>query len=240
MATAVRNERDHPGERTVAAAGVATPSASQFRPLRAAGTPLLGQLLAYLKSLGLEPITGKPYKPTTKGKRERLSILILLKSTDLAMQEVRTPHTSFYRSVKRRYAARPRRGRRSELVSIQSSLYSQCMLTVAPRLDVMSRLGRALADPTRARILISLLDGPGYPAELARDLELTRSNVSNHLTCLRGCGIVVAMPEGRQTRYEVADPHLVRALSDLMNVVLAVDEGAPCHDNTCTVPGCCD
>ncbi|WP_354568146.1 metalloregulator ArsR/SmtB family transcription factor [Glaciihabitans sp. UYNi722] len=114
------------------------------------------------------------------------------------------------------------------------------MLTIATRLDVMNRLGRAMADPTRSRILISLLERPGYPAELARELELTRSNVSNHLACLRGCGLVVTAPEGRQTRYEIADPHLTRALSELTNVILAVDEGAPCADNTCTVPGCCN
>jgi putative transposase len=32
---------------------------------------ILGQLVAYLRSLGVEPITGKPYKPTTQGKNER-------------------------------------------------------------------------------------------------------------------------------------------------------------------------
>jgi len=32
---------------------------------------VLGQLVAYLRSLGVEPITGKPYKPTTQGKNER-------------------------------------------------------------------------------------------------------------------------------------------------------------------------
>ena len=114
------------------------------------------------------------------------------------------------------------------------------MLTIANRLDVMNRLGRAMADPTRARILMSLLEKPGYPAELARDLELTRSNVSNHLTCLRGCGIVAAAPEGRQTRYEIADAHLTRALTALVDVVLAVDDGAPCLDGTCEIPGCCE
>ena len=113
------------------------------------------------------------------------------------------------------------------------------MLTIASRLDVMTRLGRAMADPTRSRILVSLLDGPGYPAQLADELELTRSNVSNHLTCLRGCGLVVAAPEGRQTRYEIADPHLTLALTALTEVVLAVDDGAPCMNDTCTVPGCC-
>jgi DNA-binding transcriptional ArsR family regulator len=113
------------------------------------------------------------------------------------------------------------------------------VLTISTGLDVMNRLGRAMADPTRSRILMTLLDGPSHPAVLARELELTRSNVSNHLACLRDCGIVVAEPEGRRTRYEIADPHLTRALTSLLEVTLAVDENAPCIDPTCSVPGCC-
>ena len=108
------------------------------------------------------------------------------------------------------------------------------MLTIASRLDVMNRLGRAMADGTRSRILLSLLEKPGYPAQLARDLELTRTNVSNHLACLRACGIVVAIPEGRRTRYEIADPHITRALESLMDAVLMVDESQPCVDDCCT------
>lgn len=100
----------------------------------------------------------------------------------------------------------------------------------------MNRLGRAMADPTRSRILLALLDGPGYPAELARELELTRTNVSNHLTCLRGCGLIVSTPEGRRTRYEIADPHLTQGLRQLLGAVVAVDEGAPCMDQECA---CC-
>ncbi|GFZ79822.1 transcriptional regulator [Nesterenkonia alkaliphila] len=120
----------------------------------------------------------------------------------------------------------------------QRSLYGQHVLTISSRLDVMHRLGRAMADPTRSRILLFLLDGPGYPAKLARELELTRANVSNHLACLRDCGIVVAEPEGRQTRYEIADPHLSRALNALVETTLAVDEGAECFDPECP-EGCC-
>lgn len=97
-----------------------------------------------------------------------------------------------------------------------------------------------MADPTRSRILLCLLSGPGYPAKLARELEVTRTNVSNHLACLRGCGIVVAEPEGRQTRYEIADPHLAAALTALVDVTLALDESVPCLDPGCTVSGCCD
>ncbi len=87
----------------------------------------------------------------------------------------------------------------------------------------MERVGRALADATRRRLLLALLDGPDYPARLADRLGLTRANVSNHLACLRGCGLVVATPEGRQVRYELADPRLAHALRDLLDVVLAVD-----------------
>ncbi|PFG34881.1 Cd(II)/Pb(II)-sensing metalloregulatory transcriptional regulator CmtR [Sanguibacter antarcticus] len=113
------------------------------------------------------------------------------------------------------------------------------MLTLASRLDAMNRLGRAMADPTRSRILLRLLDSPGHPGQLATDLDLTRSNVSNHLTCLRGCGIVVAVVEGRRTRYEIADPHLTRALTALVDVVLAIDDAQPCTDETCDGPLCC-
>ena len=96
-----------------------------------------------------------------------------------------------------------------------------------------------MADPSRSRVLLQLLEEPGYPARLAERLELTRSNVSNHLACLLGCGIIVAVPEGRQTRYELADAHLARAISALLDVVIAVDEGAPCANESCDVPGCC-
>ncbi|WP_295624081.1 helix-turn-helix transcriptional regulator [uncultured Corynebacterium sp.] len=113
------------------------------------------------------------------------------------------------------------------------------MLTIAPRLDVMHRLGRAMADATRSRILLTLLDdGPAYTGELAEDLDLTRTNVSNHLACLKDCGIIAATPEGRRTRYDIADPHLRNALTALVDVTLAVDADADCLDPDCTVDGC--
>lgn len=112
------------------------------------------------------------------------------------------------------------------------------MLTNVSRLDVMNRLGRAMADPSRSRILLMLLDGPAYPAQMGRELGLSPSNVSNHLACLRDCGIAVAEPQGRRTRYEIADPHLARALTALLETTLAVDAGAPCIGSGCAADGC--
>lgn len=92
--------------------------------------------------------------------------------------------------------------------------------------QALARFGHALSDPTRARLLLALREEPGYPAELAELLGVTRQNLSNHLGCLRGCGLVVAVPEGRRTRYELADPRLGHALGDLLGLVLGTDPAA--------------
>ena len=102
--------------------------------------------------------------------------------------------------------------------------------------QVLSRFGHALSDSTRARLLLALREGPGYPAELAALLGVTRQNLSNHLACLRGCGLVVAVPEGRRARYELADRRLAHALGDLLGVVLEV---RPEHCPNTDHQGCC-
>jgi DNA-binding transcriptional ArsR family regulator len=102
--------------------------------------------------------------------------------------------------------------------------------------QVLARFGHALSDPTRARLLLALRDGPAYPADLADLLGVTRQNLSNHLACLRGCGLVVSVPDGRRSRYELADARLAHALGDLLGVVLAVDPQACPASET---EGCC-
>lgn len=101
------------------------------------------------------------------------------------------------------------------------------MLETLTQGQVLARFGYALSDPTRARVLLALKDAPGYPAELADLVGVSRQSLSNHLACLRGCGLVVAVPEGRRSRYELADRQLAHALSDLLGVVLAIDSACP-------------
>lgn len=89
--------------------------------------------------------------------------------------------------------------------------------------SVLARFGHALSDPTRSRVLLALREAPSYPSDLAELLGVSRQSLSNHLACLRGCGLVVAVPEGRRARYELADGRLGHALGDLLGVVLAVE-----------------
>jgi ArsR family transcriptional regulator, cadmium/lead-responsive transcriptional repressor len=94
------------------------------------------------------------------------------------------------------------------------------MPTTAVDLSVLARVGTALSDESRRRILVRLLDGPAFPADLADELGLPRPSVSNHLACLLGCGIVVKGRQGRNVRYQISDPRLAHALRDLCQVML--------------------
>lgn len=102
--------------------------------------------------------------------------------------------------------------------------------------DALARFGHALSDPTRTRILLSLRAGPGYPSDLAEQIGVSRQILSNHLACLRGCGLVVAVPEGRRSRYELADRRIAAALEDLLGLVPAVD---PACCPAAESEGCC-
>ncbi|MFJ6986535.1 MULTISPECIES: ArsR/SmtB family transcription factor [unclassified Streptomyces] len=104
------------------------------------------------------------------------------------------------------------------------------MLTIAPEVEVLARFGRALADPIRCQLLLALREAPAYPSDLADKIGVSRTRLSNHLACLRDCGLVVAVPDGRRTRYELADPRLGHALDDLRTAVVAVETDKTCVD----------
>ncbi|KPI07584.1 transcriptional regulator, ArsR family [Actinobacteria bacterium OK074] len=117
-------------------------------------------------------------------------------------------------------------------------MYCRAVLTAASDdIDVLVRFGRALADPIRCRILLALRAAPAYPADLADALGVSRTRLSNHLACLRDCGLVGTRPDGRRTRYELADERLGHALDDLRAAVVAVATDRTCAD--AEDKGCC-
>ncbi len=95
-------------------------------------------------------------------------------------------------------------------------------------LGTLARVGTALADPTRRRVLVQLSGGPGYPAEMAGEFGTSRANLSNHLSCLRECGLVTATAQGRRVRYELSDQRLAEAL----RILAGLDLPGTCRDVT--------
>lgn len=97
----------------------------------------------------------------------------------------------------------------------------------------LSRLGYALSDETRAGILLALREAPAFPSDLAEAMGVSRQVMSNQLACLRGCGLVEGVKDGRNTWYRLADTHLAAALDDLLRLVLVVDPDC-CFGDDCT------
>jgi DNA-binding transcriptional ArsR family regulator len=97
----------------------------------------------------------------------------------------------------------------------------------------LARLGHALSDPTRVGVLLALREAPAYPSDLADALGVSRQVMSNQLACLRGCGLVEAIPDGRRTWYRLADAHLAPALNELLQVVLYIEPGC-CAEQECS------
>lgn len=71
--------------------------------------------------------------------------------------------------------------------------------------EVIATFFQGLSDPTRVRILELLAERPRTVTELQRELGVAQGRVSSHLACLRWCGYVVALAEGRYNRYQLID-----------------------------------
>jgi DNA-binding transcriptional ArsR family regulator len=83
----------------------------------------------------------------------------------------------------------------------------------ATDLTTAARLFHGLSDPTRLSILLELVAGERRVGDLVESVGSSQSNVSNHLACLRGCGLVVDRPgPRRQVFYSIAHPELLDLL----------------------------
>jgi ArsR family transcriptional regulator, cadmium/lead-responsive transcriptional repressor len=87
-------------------------------------------------------------------------------------------------------------------------------------LALKSKLFRGFADTSRLAILDALRDGPRTVTELVEATKLSQSNVSNHLSCLRDCGLVLATQQGRYVRYQLSDERVAQLL-ELSDTLLA-------------------
>ncbi len=80
------------------------------------------------------------------------------------------------------------------------------LMTANPKaIELQAKLFRGFSDPSRLAILESLREGPLTVTQIVQVTKLTQSNVSNHLSCLRDCGLVTAEQSGRFAYYQLSD-----------------------------------
>jgi len=79
---------------------------------------------------------------------------------------------------------------------------------------------RALSDPKRLMILYALAEQPRAVGELAELLEVSPSNVSQHLGLLRDRGLVEPQREANRVIYALRDPRVVEAI-DVLRAIMS-------------------
>jgi DNA-binding transcriptional ArsR family regulator len=88
------------------------------------------------------------------------------------------------------------------------------------RIALKAKLFRGFSDTSRLMILEALRDGPLTVGTIVKRTGLSQSNVSNHLACLRDCGLVTSSQQGRYTTYQLSDGR-VDALLGMADELLA-------------------
>ncbi|MEU6075056.1 winged helix-turn-helix domain-containing protein [Micromonospora sp. NPDC047074] len=90
------------------------------------------------------------------------------------------------------------------------------MTTTAASGPALARLAALLADDTRARFCLALLDGRAWTAgELARLAGVAASTASDHLTRLVRGGLLVEQRQGRHRYVRLAGPAVAQLIEDL-------------------------
>ena len=86
----------------------------------------------------------------------------------------------------------------------------------------------ALANPTRHELMHVLCKGGRTPSELAEALEVSRPNVSQHLSVLQREGLVKRSRQDGRVLWEVVDPRLCRAC-ELIDEILGRELAERAH-----------
>jgi len=92
-------------------------------------------------------------------------------------------------------------------------------ITLNASTDDISRLAemfRLMGDASRLRIILCCLHEAVSVSDMAEQLGLSQSLVSNHLRLLRGARIVRSERRGKQVFYAAADAHIQCVIEDMV------------------------
>lgn len=95
----------------------------------------------------------------------------------------------------------------------------------ATSLTLKAKLFRGFGDPSRLGILDALRNGPLTVGEIVETTGMSQSNVSNHLGCLRDCGLLVAEQEGRYVTYHLSDDRVGELIAIAESLLADVARG---------------
>ncbi|NUU75380.1 ArsR/SmtB family transcription factor [Paenibacillus xylanilyticus] len=98
--------------------------------------------------------------------------------------------------------------------------------------EVKAKFLRGFSDKTRLLILDSIHQKEKTVSQIVEELGGNQSNISQHLACLKGCGIIISRQEGKYIYYSLRNEQIRNLLQAMDDVYAQVEnEVASCDRN---------
>lgn len=86
-------------------------------------------------------------------------------------------------------------------------------------IEIKSKFFRGFSDKTRLQILECIKNEEKTVSQIVEELQGNQSNISQHLACLKGCGIIVGRQEGKFVYYSLRNKK-IKEMLDLFDEVV--------------------
>lgn len=89
-------------------------------------------------------------------------------------------------------------------------------------LDMKVKLIHGFANKIRLQILESIKESEKTVSQIVEELNGNQSNISQHLACLKGCGLIISRQEGKYVYYRLRSEqihHLLGMFDEVLDEV---------------------
>ena len=97
--------------------------------------------------------------------------------------------------------------------------------------DKKKKLIHGFSNKTRIQILECIKEQEKTVSQIVEETKGNQSNISQHLACLKGCGIIVGRNEGKYIYYSLRNQHIRDLLSMFDGVLADVENDIACCDH---------
>lgn len=98
-------------------------------------------------------------------------------------------------------------------------------------LDLKVKFLRAFGDKTRLQILECIKYEEQTVSQIVESMEGNQSNISQHLACLKGCGIIEGRPEGKYVYYGLRNQQIKEWLDTLDTLLFQIQDNVACCED---------
>jgi|SRR5699024_1508562 len=91
-------------------------------------------------------------------------------------------------------------------------------------LNLKVKFLQGFSNKTRVQILDCLKETEKTVSQIVQEVEGSQSSISQHLSCLRGCGLIVSRQEGKYVYYKIRNEKIRQLLSMFDEVLFDIQQ----------------